>query len=236
MSVRVVLADDQALIRRAIRSLLESAGDIEVVAEAADGHEAVAEAHRHRPDVVVMDVRMPVLDGIEATRRVRTELPEVAVIVLTTFDLDQYVFRAVRAGAAGFFLKDGDADALLDGIRVAAAGQAVMDPGVLRRLLEEFATTVEPAPDVVRALDSLTDREAEVLRAMADGLNNQAVAVRLVVSEATVKTHVGSILAKLGVRDRTQAVVLAWRGGLVRQASVASGRSTAPRTSPNKPA
>jgi DNA-binding NarL/FixJ family response regulator len=212
--IRVVLADDQALIRRAIRSLLESAGDIEVVAEAADGKEAVAAARRHRPDVVVMDVRMPHLDGIEATRRIRADQPDVAVIVLTTFDMDQYVFQAVRAGAAGFFLKDGDADPLLEGIRVAAQGEAVMDPGALRRLLEEFARTAEPAPDAVHALAGLTERERDVLRLMSDGMTNAEVAQRLVVSPATVKTHVGSILAKLDVRDRTQAVVLAWRGGL----------------------
>jgi DNA-binding NarL/FixJ family response regulator len=212
--IRVVLADDQALIRRAIRSLLESAGDIEVVAEASDGTEAVVAAQRHRPDVVVMDVRMPHVNGIDATRRIRGAQPEVAVIVLTTFDMDRYVFQAVRAGAAGFFLKDGDVEPLLEGIRVAASGQAVMDPGALRRLLEEFARTAEPAPEVARALAGLTERELEVLRAMAEGMTNGEIADRLVVSPATVKTHVGSILAKLGVRDRTQAVVLAWRGGL----------------------
>lgn len=212
--IRVVLADDQALIRTAIRSLLVSAGDIDVVAEAADGQEAVAAARRHRPDVVVMDVRMPHLNGIEATRRIRTDHPEVAVIVLTTFDMDQYVFQAVRAGAAGFFLKDGDAEPLLDGIRVAASGQAVMDPSALRRLFEEFARTAEPPPEVTRALSALTDRERDVLRSMADGMTNAEIAEHLVVSPATVKTHVGSILAKLRVRDRTQAVVLAWRGGL----------------------
>ena len=212
--IRVVLADDQALIRRAIRSLLESSGEIEVVAEAADGREAVAAARRHRPDVVVMDVRMPHLNGIEATRQIRSESEQVAVIVLTTFDMDQYVFSAVRAGAAGFFLKDGDAEPLLEGIRVAASGQAVMDPGALRRLFDEFSRTPQPADGAVRALGALTERELDVLRAMAEGLTNADIAARLVVSPATVKTHVGSILAKLDVRDRTQAVVLAWRGGL----------------------
>jgi DNA-binding NarL/FixJ family response regulator len=212
--IRVVLADDQVLIRRAIRSLLESAGDIEVVAEAGDGHEAVEAAARHRPDVVVMDVRMPRLNGIEATRRIRAEQPVAAVIVLTTFDMDQYVFQAVRAGAAGFFLKDGDAEPLLEGIRVAASGRAVMDPGALRRLLDEFAQTTEPDRDAMGAVAGLTHREREVLRVMAEGLTNDQIAERLVVSPATVKTHVGSILAKLRVRDRTQAVVLAWRGGL----------------------
>jgi DNA-binding NarL/FixJ family response regulator len=211
--IRVVLADDQVLIRRAIRSLLESDGGIEVVAEAGDGQEALAAARRHRPDVVVMDVRMPRLNGIDATRLVREQHPEVAVIVLTTFDMDRYVFQAVRAGAAGFFLKDGDAEPLLEGIRVAAAGEAVMDPGALRRLLAEFARTAEPAPDAVRSLAALTDRERDVLRAMAAGMTNAEIAGHLVVAPATVKTHVGSILAKLGVRDRTQAVVTAWRAG-----------------------
>ena len=212
--IRVVVADDQSLIRSAIRTLLETAPDIQVVAEAANGDAAVAAAARHRPDVVVMDIRMPVLNGIEATRRIRSSHPDVAVIVLTTFDLDQYVFQAVRAGAAGFFLKDDDAAPLLDGIRAAARGEAVMAPSALRALVDEFARTAEPDQDAAVALATLSPRETEVLRAMADGATNGEIAARLFISEATVKTHVGAVLSKLQARDRTQAVVQAWRGGL----------------------
>jgi DNA-binding NarL/FixJ family response regulator len=214
---RVVVADDQALIRTAIRTLLESASDIEVVAEAADGREAVSAVERHRPDVVLMDIRMPVLDGIEATRAIRALDHGVAVIVLTTYDLDQYVFQAVRAGAVGFFLKDGDAETLLDGIRLAATGQAVLAPSALRALVDEFARMPGSDADAASALSTLTPRETEVLAAMAEGATNAEIARRLFISETTVKTHVGSVLAKLDARDRTQAVVTAWRGGLGRR-------------------
>jgi DNA-binding NarL/FixJ family response regulator len=211
---RVVLADDQALIRTAIRSLLDSAGDLDVVAEAADGVEAVAAARRHRPHVVVMDVRMPRLNGIEAARRLQEEVPGTAAIALTTFDVDEYVFEAVRAGAVGFFLKDGDAGALLEGIRAARRGEAVMDPSALRRLMREFAGRPAPSAAERRLLDTLSPREREVLSVMAEGLTNEEIAERLVISQATVKTHVGAILAKLDARDRTQAVVRAWRAGI----------------------
>lgn len=211
----VVVADDQSLIRSSLRALLDDAEDIEVVGEAGDGEEAVRVVGRHRPDVVVMDVRMPRMDGLEATRVIRRDHPGTAVVVLTTYDLDEYVFSAVRAGAAGFLLKDGDADELVRGIRAAASGESVVAPQSLRVLLDEFARAPQPEPGAVARVDRLSARELEVLTLMAEGLTNDEVSARLHLSVATVKTHVGSVLAKTGSRDRTQAVVTAYRAGLV---------------------
>lgn len=212
--MRVVVADDQPLIRASLRALLERSG-ADVVGEAGDGAAAVSLVGRTQPDVVLMDIRMPVLDGIEATRQITAAHPAVAVVVLTTFDLDAYVFAAVRAGAVGFFLKDGEADELLDGLHAAARGDALLAPGALRRLLAEFAAGPVPLPEAAAAVEALTDRERDVLRAMARGLSNAEVAVELSISEATCKTHVSSVLAKLSVRDRVQAVIVAYESGLI---------------------
>jgi DNA-binding NarL/FixJ family response regulator len=213
--IRVLVVDDQPLIRRALSALLAGFDDLEVVGEAVDGLAAVSAAARHRPDAVVMDVRMPGLDGIEATRRIRAAQPDTAVIVLTTYDVDEYVFDAVRAGASGFLLKDGDADELVRAIRVAVAGEALVAPSSLRRLLLEFARAPLVDEAASARIATLTDREREVLMLMAEGLTNTEIATRIVVSQATVKTHVSSVLAKLGARDRTQAVVLAYESGVV---------------------
>lgn len=212
---RVVVVDDQALIRTALTTLIEAADDLTVVAEAGDGEAAVSAVRAHRPDVVVLDIRMPRMDGIEATRRIRELDPGVAVIVLTTYGLDEYVFQAVRCGAAGFLLKDGDADELIRGIRLAAAGESIMSPVALRALLDEFARAPQPDPSAVAALGVLSQREREVLQHMATGLSNDDIARAMFLSVATVKSHVGGVLTKLGVRDRTQAVVTAYRAGLV---------------------
>jgi DNA-binding NarL/FixJ family response regulator len=212
--IRVAVVDDQPLIRSALRALLDDAEGIDVVAEADDGYGAVDVARRERPDVMVMDVRMPGIDGLEATRRIRAEHPDVQVIVLTTYDLDDYVFRAIRAGAAGFFLKDGDADELIRGVHAVHSGDALMDPAALRTLLDEFAAAPRPDPEASATVARLTDRERDVLRLLAQGLANAEIAETLVVSIGTVKTHVSSLLAKLGARDRTQAVVTAYRSGL----------------------
>ena len=212
--IRVVVADDQSVVRAALVALVSTDPDIEVVGSAANGQEAVALAARHLPDVVLMDVRMPVMDGIEATRRIRGEVPDAAVLVLTTYDLDEYVFNAIRAGASGYLLKDGDGDELVDAIRRSAAGDAVMDSGALRRLLLEFARG--PAPDAGAAAQvaRLSAREREVLALIAAGATNDDIAARLHISRPTVKTHVGALLTKLDVRDRTQAAVVAHRAGL----------------------
>jgi DNA-binding NarL/FixJ family response regulator len=211
--LRVVIADDQALMRAGFRMLLEAQGDIEVVAEAADGAEAIAAAERTDPDVVLMDIRMPVMDGVEATRR----LPGRRVVILTTFHLDEYVVDALRAGASGFLLKDAPPEELVRAVRTAAAGNALLSPAVTRRLLDRVVARLPerdaPTPAV---LERLTDREVEVLRLVSQGLSNAEIAERLVVSEATVKTHVSHVLAKLDLRDRVQAVVLAYDVGLVR--------------------
>ncbi|HJR38579.1 MAG TPA: response regulator transcription factor [Nocardioidaceae bacterium] len=213
--IRVVVADDQSMIRSALRALLESAADIEVVAEVADGVSALAAARAHRPDVVVMDIRMPGLDGLEATRLIRADLPHTAVIVLTTYDIDDYVFSAIRAGASGFLLKDGDADDLLRAVRACVAGEAVMSPGSLRRLLDEFASAPTADRTAATAVASLSDREREVLLLIAAGCNNEEIAADMFISATTVKSHVGALLGKLGVRDRTQAAVTAYRSGLL---------------------
>lgn len=212
--LRVVVVDDQALMRTGFRMILESA-DIEVVGEAENGEEAIATVAAETPDVVLMDIRMPELDGIEATRRIVESGSTTRVLILTTFDLDEYVYGALRAGAAGFLLKDTPPEKLIDAVRVVAAGEALLAPSVTKRLVEEFATNgVETAP--VAGLDELTERETEVLHAMARGLSNAEIADVLFVGETTVKTHVGRVLMKLGVRDRVQAVVAAYESGLVR--------------------
>jgi DNA-binding NarL/FixJ family response regulator len=215
--IRVVVADDQTLVRAGFRVLVESAPDLEVVGEAGDGIEAVELARRELPDVVLMDIRMPRMDGLEATRRIvaldRAEA--VRVLVLTTFDLDEYVYEALRAGASGFLLKDTPPADLLAAIRVVAAGDALLAPGVTRRLIAEFARRPEPTTVTPAALVGLTDREREVLVLVARGLTNAEIAERLVVSTATAKTHVSRVLAKLQARDRAQLVMLAYETGLV---------------------
>ena len=216
MSIRVLVVDDQALVRAGFVKLLELESDLRVVGEAADGSEAVEAAARTRPDVVLMDIRMPRLDGIEATRRIREGPRAPRVVVLTTYDLDEYVFEALKAGASGFLLKDAPADQLLAGIRVVAAGDALLAPPITKRLIEEFARRPTPPPDGPVELAELTAREREILTLIARGLTNSEIATGLVLGESTVKTHVGNILTKLGLRDRVQAVVLAYETGLVR--------------------
>jgi DNA-binding NarL/FixJ family response regulator len=212
--IRVVVADDQSIVRSALVALVSTDEAIEVVGSAANGREAVALATRYQPDVVLMDVRMPVMDGIEATRRIRSEVPGTAVLVLTTYDLDEYVFNAIRAGASGYLLKDGDGDDLVDAIRRSAAGDAVMDPGALRRLLAEFARRPAPDAQASELVHRLSSREREVLELIARGATNDDIAARLSIARPTVKTHVGALLAKLQVHDRTQAAVIAHRAGL----------------------
>jgi len=218
--IRVAVVDDQALVRSGFTVLLRSADDIEVVGEAGTGREAVDLVAAARPDVVLMDVRMPEMDGIEATQRIVASDVETRILVLTTFDLDEYVFGALRAGASGFLLKDTPAEQLAEGVRVVARGDALLAPSVTRRLLDEFAlvggaVAAPPAPAEVPGLDELTTRELEVFRLLARGLSNAEIAADLVVSETTVKTHVARVLMKLGLRDRVQAVVLAYESGIV---------------------
>ena len=215
--VRVVIADDQRLVRAGFRVLVESAPDLQVVGEAGDGVEAVEQARRELPDVVLMDIRMPRMDGLEATRRIVAldQAGGVRVLVLTTFDLDEYVYEALRAGASGFLLKDTPPADLLAAIRVVAAGDALLAPGITRRLIAEFARRPEPSAVTPAALAALTDREREVLGLVAHGLSNSEIAERLVVSAATSKTYVSRLLAKLGARDRAQLVAIAYETGLV---------------------
>ena len=219
MTISVLLADDQPLLRRGFRMILEAEGDLTVVAEAGDGEEAVEQARRHVPDVVLMDIRMPGTDGIEATRRITAADERVRVLVLTTFDLDEYAFGAARAGASGFLLKDVRPADLVAAVRTVASGDAVVSPRVTRRLLEEYARVVPLSASQMQErypqLATLTEREREVLIAVAGGLSNAEIAASLYVSEATVKSHVGRILAKLGLRDRVQVVVLAYEAGLI---------------------
>ncbi|MDL5199072.1 response regulator transcription factor [Streptomyces sp. ALI-76-A] len=214
--ISVLLADDQPMIRTGFRFILEAEPDIEVVGEAADGQEAVEETRRLAPDVVLMDIRMPRMDGVEATRLIAEGGLRSRVIILTTFDLDQHVVDALRAGASSFLVKDGPADSLVAAIRTVAAGEAVLAPRVTRRLLERFAgMPLEAAPPVPPRLDALTAREVEVLGILARGLSNAEIAAELGIGETTVKTHVAHILDKFRLRDRVQAVILAYDSGLV---------------------
>lgn len=215
--IRVALVDDQALLRAGFRALIEAEDDLEVVAEASDGQEALEVIGVHRPDVVLMDIRMPGLDGLEATRRVVADpsLAGVRVVILTTFELDEYVFEAVRNGASGFLVKDTEPAELLAGIRAVAAGDALLSPGVTRRLIAEFADRSRGSLDAA-ALAVLTDREREVVGLVGTGLNNEEIAARLFMSPATAKTHVSRAMTKLGARDRAQLVVIAYESGLVR--------------------
>jgi len=213
--IRVLLADDQALVRAGLRTILGSQDDIEVVGEAPDGEQAVAMASRLRPDVVLMDIRMPMLDGIEATRRITRGGLRGRILILTTYELDEYVFDALGAGASGFLLKHAPPEELIQGVRVVAAGDSLLAPSVTRRLIEEFARRPAPAARPPEALVTLTERELQVLRLIARGLTNAEIAARLHVSETTVKTHVGHVLDKLDLRDRVQAVILAYEAALV---------------------
>ncbi|MGH3020272.1 MAG: response regulator [Gaiellaceae bacterium] len=225
MTIKVLIADDQALVRTGFRKILESEHDLEVVGEAGDGGEAVEAALLLRPDVVLMDIRMPRLDGLEATRRLAGKT---RVLVLTTFDVNEYVYEALRAGASGFLLKDAPADQLVTAIRVVAAGDALLAPSITRRLIEEFARR---PPSIARPaeLEALSPRELDVLRLVARGLSNAEIASELYVGDATVKTHVSRILQKLSLRDRVQAVVLAYESGLLQP-----GESDSVRTSVNR--
>jgi DNA-binding NarL/FixJ family response regulator len=217
VTIRVVLVDDQPLLRQGFRMILEAEPDIEVIAEAGDGAAAAELAATYHPDVVLMDVRMPGTDGIEGTRRIVAGTPEVRVLVLTTFDLDAYVFGAIRAGASGFLLKDVRPAELVNAIRRVAGGDAVLSPQVTRHLLDELAPLLpDPAQSSDGRLQLLTDREREVLVAVSEGLSNQEIADRLYLSEATIKSHVSRVLSKLGLRDRVQAVIFAFEAGLVR--------------------
>ncbi len=213
--IRVVVADDQAMVRRGFRLLLDGEDDMQVVAEAGNGEEAVAVVARHAPDVALMDVRMPVLDGLEATRRIVAADAPTRILILTTFDLDEYVFAAVRAGASGFLIKDAPAETLLEAVRVVAAGEALLAPSVARRVIERFASLPVPSPELTEALERLTGREREVLRLLARGLSNAEIGKELFVSEHTAKTHVGHVLSKLALRDRIQAVIFAYEAGFV---------------------
>jgi DNA-binding NarL/FixJ family response regulator len=219
VTIRVLLCDDQALVRSGFRLILEAREDVEVVGEAEDGREAIEFARRLDPDVILMDVRMPNVDGVEATRRLVAGGSRARILILTTFDLDEYVYEAIRAGASGFLLKDVQPPQLVDAIRVVAAGEALLAPSVTRRLLDRFAHTLPGEEKAPPELSSLTERELEVLKLLAGGLSNAELAQRLFLSETTVKSHISSVLRKLHVRDRVQAVVLAYEAGLVRPGS-----------------
>ncbi|MGW6580853.1 response regulator [Streptomyces globisporus] len=220
--IRAVIADDQMMVRQGFSVLLNAEPDIEVVGQAVNGLDAIDKVAEHAPDVVLMDIRMPELGGIEATRRITSpEGSTVKVLVLTTFDLDEYVYEALRAGASGFLLKDASADELAHAVRVVAAGDALLSPNITKRLIVEFSRTAgAPRAPLKERVGDLTERETEVLTLIAGGLSNAEIARQLIVAEQTVKTHVGRILVKLGLRDRTQAAVFAYESGLVRPASL----------------
>jgi DNA-binding NarL/FixJ family response regulator len=221
MTIRVLVADDQELVRAGFVAVLATQPDLEVVGEAADGREAVDDVRRHRPDVVLMDVRMPHLDGIAATREICADPRlQTRVLILTTFDLDEYVLAALRAGASGFLLKDAPRQSLYSAVRTVAAGDALLAPSVTRRLIEQHLRSAEPAPDLIRRLTTMTEREREVLTLLARGMTNDQIAGALHLGEATVRTHIGRIYTKAAVRDRAQAVVFAYESGLVRAGHV----------------
>jgi DNA-binding NarL/FixJ family response regulator len=227
VTIRVLIADDQQLVRSGLRMMLEAEDDIEVVAEAADGREAVDLTRSVRPEVALLDLRMPGMDGIQATEEIARGTPGgTRVLVVTTFDADEYVYAALRAGASGFLLKDAPPEELAVGVRVIAAGEALLAPSVTRRVIEEFARLRPPGEQ--RSLEGLTDREMEVLRLVARGLSNAEIARELVIGETTVKSHVGSVLMKLGLRDRAQAVVVAYESGVVRPSGAAPGGAAPP--------
>ncbi len=212
--IRVLIADDQELVRTGFRVILEAEGDIEVVAEAQDGHEAIRQSALAKPEVILMDIRMPELDGLAATEEILRQQDPPTIVVLTTFDQNEYIYRALRAGAAGFLLKDAPSSRLVAAVRAAATGDSLIEPSITRRLVERFAEPVA-VPGVPPRLAQLTERELDVLRALARGLSNAEIAAEMVVAETTVKTHVARILTKLGVRDRVQAVVAAYETGFV---------------------
>ena len=212
MTIRVLVADDQSMVRAGFRMLLSGQKDIEVVAEASNGLEAVDKAERFKPTVVLMDIRMPELDGLEATRRILAADDTPRILILTTFDLDEYVYEALRIGASGFVLKDDPPEQLLGAIRIVAGGDALLSPGITKRVIERFTRMPQPTPPA--ELDELTERELDVFRLISRGLSNAEIGQELYISEATVKTHITHILQKLGLRDRVQAVVLAYQTGL----------------------
>ena len=212
MTIRVLVADDQSMVRAGFRMLLSNEDDLDVVAEASDGLEAVDKAARFRPSVILMDIRMPQLDGLEATRRILAADDTARILILTTFDLDEYVYEALTAGASGFVLKDDPPEQLLAAIRTVAAGEALLSPAITKNVIKQFTRIQRPTP--LRALQELTDRERDVFRLVADGLSNSEIAGELFISETTVKTHITHILQKLNLRDRVQAVVMAYQHGV----------------------
>ncbi len=223
--IRILIADDQALVRAGFKMILDAEDDLDVVGEAVDGMQAVEQARRLKPDVELMDIRMPEIDGIEATRRVLANAGDhpVRVLMLTTFDLNEYVYEALRAGASGFLLKDVPPEQLAAGIRVVAQGEALLAPTITKRLIQEFAVSAPQEPQPPNGYDELTEREREVFGLIARGLSNAEIAAELIVSETTVKTHVARVLMKLGLRDRVQAVVLAYESGISQPSSRRSG-------------
>jgi DNA-binding NarL/FixJ family response regulator len=225
MSIRVLVADDQSMVRAGFRMLLGGEPDIEVVAEAGNGLEAVDKVERFDPTVVLMDIRMPELDGLEATRRILAANPRARILILTTFDLDEYIYEALRAGASGFVLKDDPPEQLIAAIHTVAAGDALLSPTVTKRVIEQFTHIPRPTPQP--GLDELTERERDILRLIAEGLSNSEIGERLYISETTVKTHVTHVLQKLNLRDRVQAVVLAYQSGLVAEDRAADTSSPA---------
>jgi DNA-binding NarL/FixJ family response regulator len=227
MSIRVLVADDQSMVRAGFRMLLADEDDIEVVAEASNGLEAIDKAERFHPTVVLMDIRMPELDGLEATRRILAADPAARILILTTFDLDQYIYEALKAGASGFVLKDDPPEQLIAAIHTVAAGDALLSPAVTKRVIKQFTHIHRPTP--LPELDELTAREREILRLIAEGLSNAEIGERLYISETTVKTHVTHVFRKLNLRDRVQAVVLAYHSGLIEHDATAEATS-APRS------